>query len=106
MTLKDFSDLLNTLSYDVAQDEFPLDYNANYPYIIFEVTGTKNLMADNHVYKKVLQIDVSIYSKGRANMQAMNDLETLFANNDIPWNFEGNFDHEQYDYEVVYSIEI
>lgn len=106
MTLKEFSDALNTLGYDVAQDEFPLDYDATCPYIIFEVTGTNNMMADSHVYHKVLQIDVSIYTKGKADLTAQASLEQLFDDNDIPWNFEGSFDHEQYDYEVVYSVEI
>lgn len=106
MTLTEFAGLLNTLDYDVAQNEFPLDYNATYPYIIFEVTGSNNMMADSHVYQKVLQIDISIFSKDRADMTAQSALEQLLDDNDIPWNFEGNFDHEQYDYEVVYSVEI
>ena len=106
MTLKDFSELLNTLDYDVAQDEFPLEYDAQCPYIVFEVTGTDNFKADSKVYKKILQIDVSIYSKGHADAEAMESLEELFDNNDIPWDFVGNYDHKGYDYEVVYSVTI
>lgn len=106
MTLKEFATMLNSLGYDVAKDEFPLDYNASCPYIIYEVVGTNNIKADNHVYQKVLLIEVSIFTKGHADETAQAALEALFDENDIPWDFEGNFDHDQYDYEVVYSIEI
>ena len=106
MELTEFAALLGTLPYPVARDEFPKEINPTMPYITYSVTGTDNFKADNKVYQKVRKADISIYSAGCADEGAQTALEELLDNNDIPWEFEGEFDHDQYDYEVVYSVEI
>lgn len=106
MTLEEFATLLSTLNYDVAKDEFPKDYNATHPYIIYEVLRTNNFIADDVVYAVNYEIAVSIYTSKRADETAQRALETLFNNNGIAWQFEGEYDHEEYDYEVVYTISL
>ncbi len=106
MTLQEFAMRLDSLGYDVARDEFPTDYNATCPYLIYEVGGSNNFVADNKVYHKIRKITVSIYTKGKSDAIAEEKLEALFDELEIPWEYEGSYDHEQYDYETIYSIQL
>lgn len=106
MKLTDFAALLKTTGMPVARDEFPKEENPTAPYLVYSVTGSDNFKADNKVYHKARMIDVSIFTKGHADELAQATLEALFDDNDIPWEFESEYDHEQYDYEVVYSVEV
>lgn len=106
MSLEEFAEQLETLGYDVAKDEFPKGYDAEYPYIVYEVAGTRNFAAENVVYQKILSIAVSIYTARRPDEEAMQKLELLFEELELVWDKVEELDHQQYDYEVLYSVEL
>lgn len=106
MTISEFVTILDSLGYDLAKDWFPEDYQVSFPYLIYSTTETNNIYADDKVFCKVTQIQVSVFSKDKADTTAMAALESLLDSNDIPWQFQGEYDHNEYDYEALYTVTI
>ena len=105
MKLEEFASILEETGYPVAKDEFPLEVSVNTPYIIYEVDGSRNLFADNQVFYKVLAINIMLFTD-KADDEPKEVLEEVLANHNIPWQYDSTYDHDEYDYETVYNVEV
>ncbi|MGD7051422.1 hypothetical protein [Sutcliffiella horikoshii] len=87
MKLAELSQLLKATGYPVAYSHFKVTSTnpmPNPPYIVYLVSGSSNLFADNKTYKKINDIQIELYTD-KKDLNAEATLEALLDENNIPY---------------------
>lgn len=104
MTLTELATLLEQANIPVAYNHFKDAQTL--PFICFIDTGTDNLIADNKVYHKVVNVDIELYTEDK-DEQLEEVLENILNDNELPYNKGGSFfiDEENM-YQTIYTIKL
>ncbi|WP_085521420.1 hypothetical protein [Tuberibacillus sp. Marseille-P3662] len=101
MTLGELKTLLDATEYPVSYSHF--DDEVTPPYITYLVTGSSNMIADNHVYQKIDNVRVELYTNYK-DLQAEKAIEDLLVQNDIPYESTETFIDSERLFQKVYEI--
>lgn len=104
MTLDQLKNILKTLKLPVAYSHFKKRVSP--PYIAYSVTQTTNYFADNIVVKKVLNVNIELYTEEK-NVELEESLEKILNDNELPYEIEGeSFIEEENIYQIIYKITV
>lgn len=104
MGLKDIGDILATTGLPVVQGKWREE--PTLPYIVYSRPFTSNFGADNVTYKKINNIDILLFSKGK-DEASEKLIEDALTNNGIFYEITGEeFQEDEFTYQVVYEVKI
>lgn len=102
MTLTMLYQILASSGYPVAYNHFNNNDNVTAPYIIYSVAGSRNFIADHHVYEVILEVDIKLYTY-KKDVEAEMEVERILSA--YPWNKKEFYYSDTELYEVTYEIE-
>lgn len=101
MTLSELHAILEATGFPVAYSHFKTKPQP--PFIAYSVAYSSNLTADNYVYKKVLNVDIELYTD-KKDLMAENKLETLLNSNKLPFQTVENYISDEKLFQTIYEI--
>jgi hypothetical protein len=108
MTLAELYTLLKSITgFDkkVTYRAWPVGKAPKLPFICFLTDSSDNVLADNKVYLKRLDVDVELYT-AQKDETSEGLVEALFDSNDIPWAKTEDYIDTENCYMITYSITI
>lgn len=109
MTLNELKKLLSSIGYPVTYSHFPTDDEDNPPpappFICYLEIGSENFFADGKVYKKVVDVDIELYTR-RKDLKIEEAIEQLLNNHEIPWDSDEIFIKEENVFKKTYEIKL
>jgi hypothetical protein len=103
MTLVELKQILESTGYPVAYSHFNSPQKP--PFIVYLVDDTSNFFADNHVFKKIDNVQVELYTN-KKDLQAEQRLEQLFFDNEIPWDSTEIFIQSEKLFQKIYEVRL
>lgn len=101
MTLEYLYNILNKTSLPVAYHHFEEDTKP--PYIVYLVDNNDNFMADNKVYKKIININIELYTN-KKDIELENKLEDILDENNICYTSNETYIDSEKMYQKIYMI--
>lgn len=101
MTEAELKTLLEQSGYPVAYHQFKTPPAP--PYLIYLLTGTDNMGADNRVYHQDPSYQVELYTLVK-DPAAEQEVETLLDSQDVYWEKSETYIQSEKLYQVVYEI--
>lgn len=103
MTLQELNNILKLTGYEVAYSHFNSPKKP--PFIIYLVSDSTNLMADNKVYKKIYNINIELYTNIK-DIQAEKNLEDLLDENDIAYETSEIWIEKEKLFQKIYEVRL
>lgn len=101
MTLAELKTQLATTGYPVAYDHFASAQDM--PYITYRETRSKNFSADNKMYQKVTEVQITLYTSTK-DLVAEAALENAISS--FAWDKTYEFDSDELQHINYYSIQL
>lgn len=108
MSLAELAALLNGVpgfSGKVAYYAFPENGAPDLPFIVYQETGSNNIVADNVVYKKRKNIEVELYTEFKSETTE-SSLENMLDAAEIVWQKSEDYLDTERCYMITYSFTI
>lgn len=105
MKLNELVSLLKATGYPVAYSHFNVDANnpaPSIPFITYSTPSSDNLMADNRVYKKIINIRIELYTELK-DLAAEERLEAILDENELPYNYMQVWIDSEKIYQTIYE---
>lgn len=100
---------LETLKIILDMSTYPVAYrvfhnHTELPYIVYYVSASNNLLADNEVYKTINNYTVELYTDLDNFIQACSKLEYIFKIQGIAWNKIETYISEEEMFQISYNF--
>ncbi|WML38704.1 hypothetical protein RCG19_16065 [Neobacillus sp. OS1-2] len=108
MTLAEFKKILDAAGYPVAYSHFTLTTDKpvpSPPYICYLETASTNLFADNKIYKKIIDVDIELYTT-KKDLAAEAKLEAILDVNEIPYETSETFIESEQLFQKIYEVRL
>lgn len=106
MNLAEIAELLDKAGVPVAYAFFPDDQGEpEPPYITYEEVYTSNIGADNQVYKKVIHVDIILYTS-KKDLEHEAKIEGILDDASIFYDCTEDYDSGQKVYRKIYEVSI
>ena len=105
MKYEDVMTMLTESGLPFAYDHFAEGESPDPPFLIFIFPGTNNLFADNHLYFKLNQLKLVLYTD-KKDPELEEKLEDILTAHEIPWEKSEVWIESEKMYEVLYQTEI
>ena len=102
MTLIELAQKLNELGYPVAYSHFKKAQKL--PFICYLVIDSDNFIADNKVYREILNVDIELYSN--KDFVAEEKIKKMLNDNELPYSFNEVYIKEEEVFKSTFSIQI
>jgi hypothetical protein len=103
MNLVEFKKLLEETGFPVAYSHFPEKKGQRPPFITYLVSPSSNFMADNHVFYKVNNVQVELYTKQK-DLSAESKLEAVLDQAEIPYETDEVYIESEKLYQRTYEV--
>lgn len=106
MKLTELVSLLRATGYPVAFSHFKVDSNnpaPSLPFVTYLTPSTENLIADNEVYQKVLNIEIELYTKNK-DLTAESTLENMLNENELPFDYFQLWLESEQVFQTIYEV--
>lgn len=105
ITITDLTAILQSTGLPVAHQAFPVDHAPEMPFIIYQVTGSDNIGADNIVWIPVRRVQADLLCK-QWDPATEHLIEQALTDAGIYWEREPEFDSDEKYYRSTYVFEI
>ena len=103
MTLIELNELLKSLGVPVAYSHF--NTPVKLPFITYLEVGSTNFIADNKVFKKVIDVDIELYTN-KKDLEIELLLEQLLSDNEIPYDTVENYIDDEKVLQKIYEVRL
>lgn len=103
MTLIKLNKLLKSLGIPVAYSHF--NTPVKLPFITYSEAGSSNFIADNKVFKKVIDVDIELYTN-KKDLEIELLLEQLLSDNEIPYDTVENYIDDEKVLQKIYEVRL
>lgn len=105
LTLKELSDLMDTIPVPHTYYAYPIGEVPDLPYFVFYYPGTDNFSADNVVYKQISSVRIELYANPK-NFEAESKVEAVLDSAGIFWDKSETFISADHMFETIYEMEV
>lgn len=102
MTLAELAQKLNGLGYPIAYSHFKEPQKL--PFICYLVIDSDNFIADNKVYREILNVDIELYSN--KDFEAENKIKAMLNENELPYSYDEIYIKDEEVFKSTFSIQI
>ena len=102
MTLAELAKKLSELGYPVAYSHFKKSQKL--PFICYLVVDSNNFIADNKVYREILNVDIELYSN--KDFAAENKIKEMLNENELPYSYDEIYVNGEEVFKSTFSIQI
>ena len=103
MTLAELYQLLFRTGYPVTYSHFKEAQEP--PYICYLEVGTENFFADGKVFRKVIDVDIELYTS-KKDLRAEEAIETMLNDNGIPWEANEIYIDDEKVFKKTYEVRL
>ena len=108
MTLPELRALLEKTGFPVTYSHFKEDPEnpiPSPPYIVYLVTHSSNLHADNKVYQKINNVQIELYTREK-DLDAESILENILDENEVPYDWDEIFIESEGLFQKIYEARL
>lgn len=105
MKLSELYQLLRRVGLPVTYSHYEEGQAPALPYICYLEIGTENFHADGKVYKKVIDVDIELYTKLK-DLRTEEAIETILNDNGIPWDSDEVFINDEKVFKKTYEVRL
>ena len=102
MTLQELAQKLNELGYPIAYSHFKEPQKL--PFICYLVVDSDNFIADNKVYREILNVDIELYSN--KDFVAEEKIKKMLNDNELPYSYVEIYIKDEGVFKSTFSIQI
>ena len=105
MKISDIKDVLADAGLPVTYLQWPEQGVPELPYLVWYLPNSRNIAADNKVYKRREALNIELYANPRS-FTAEAALEAVLDDAEIVWDKTSSFIDSEYMYQTLYETEI
>ena len=105
MTYEEINQMISDMGFGYAYYQFPDGSAPSAPYILFYYPERRAYQADDVNFVKIAQLVIEFYSPEK-NFEGEETIESILADNEIPYTAEENYIETEHMFVTSYNMEV